>query len=236
MLDNAPPDADPDVGEFPKVDPFLGRYTVKEIAPFPPGFEPDPDAVAVDLTPQPGLNDVTITEAFVNRALFKLIVITCAVNHEGLTAVQSHDPRREMDAGSDLAHEPSGPPCGGGGPSWLGGGPTEWSGGGPPWFDGGGPPSFDGGGPSVARWRAARVDRRWTTLVGWRWTTLVGWRRTTLDLLAADHPGSMVAPIPMRPAVARRWPAGVARRWPARAGWRWPAMVARRWPAALRWL
>jgi hypothetical protein len=48
VLDNSPPDAD--AGEFLLEDLILGRYTVKEVAPSPPGFEPDPDTVTVDLT------------------------------------------------------------------------------------------------------------------------------------------------------------------------------------------
>jgi hypothetical protein len=75
VLDNSAPDADPDVGEFLLVDLVLGRYTVDEVPPFPPGFEPDPDVVTVELTLE--TPDVTITEAFVNRALFRLIVVTC---------------------------------------------------------------------------------------------------------------------------------------------------------------
>jgi hypothetical protein len=84
VLDNSSPDADPDDGEFLLEDLVLGRYTVKEIAPFPPGFEPDPDTVTVDLTLEPGPKDATIAEAFVNRALFRLIVLTCNTSTETL--------------------------------------------------------------------------------------------------------------------------------------------------------
>ena len=62
----------------------LGRYTVDEVPPFPPGFEPDPDVVTVEHTLQPGPKDVTIAEAFVNRALFRLIVVTCNTTTETL--------------------------------------------------------------------------------------------------------------------------------------------------------
>jgi hypothetical protein len=82
VLDNSAPDADPDDGEFLLVDLVLGRYTVDEVPPFPPGFEPDPDVVTVNLTLEPGPKDVTISEAFVNRALFRLIVITCNTTTE----------------------------------------------------------------------------------------------------------------------------------------------------------
>jgi hypothetical protein len=71
VLDNAAPDVDLADGEFLLEDLSLGRYTVKEVAPFPPGFEPDPDTVIVDLTLEPGPKDATIAEAFVNRALFR---------------------------------------------------------------------------------------------------------------------------------------------------------------------
>jgi hypothetical protein len=84
VLDNSPPDADPDAGEFLLVDLILGRYTVDEVPPFPPGFEPDPDVVTVELTLEPGPKDVTISEAFVNRALYRLIVITCNTTTETL--------------------------------------------------------------------------------------------------------------------------------------------------------
>jgi hypothetical protein len=77
VLDNSAADADPDAGEFLLVDLKLGRYTVDEVAPFPPGYEPDPDVVTVNLTLQPGPKDVVIPEAFVNRQLFKVIVVTC---------------------------------------------------------------------------------------------------------------------------------------------------------------
>jgi hypothetical protein len=84
VLDNSSPDADSDDGEFLLEDLILGRYTVDEVPPFPPGFEPDPDVVTVDLTLEPGPKDVTITEAFVNRALFKIIVLTCNTTTEEL--------------------------------------------------------------------------------------------------------------------------------------------------------
>jgi hypothetical protein len=82
VLDNAGLDADPDNGEFLLVDLKLGRYTVDEVAPFPPGYEPDPDVVTANLTLQPGPKDVVISEAFVNRALYRLIVITCNTSTE----------------------------------------------------------------------------------------------------------------------------------------------------------
>jgi len=84
VLDNSAPDTDPDAGEFKLEDLQLGRYTVDEVPPFPPGFEPDPDVVTVNLTLQPGPKDVTIAEAFVNRALYRLIVITCNTTTEEL--------------------------------------------------------------------------------------------------------------------------------------------------------
>jgi hypothetical protein len=62
VLDNTARDADPDVGEFLLEDLELGRYTVDEVAPFPPGFEPDPDVVTAQLTLEPGPKDVTIAE------------------------------------------------------------------------------------------------------------------------------------------------------------------------------
>lgn len=102
VLDNSAADADPDDGEFLLVDLILGRYTVKEIPPFPPGFEPDPDTVTAELTLEPGPKDVTITEAFVNRALFRLIVITCNTSTEALvdsTVDLNGDVRETINAG-----------------------------------------------------------------------------------------------------------------------------------------
>jgi hypothetical protein len=102
VLDNGAPDADPDVGEFLLVDLKLGRYTVDEVPPFPPGFEPDPDVVTVNLTLQPGPKDVTINEAFVNRALFRLIVITCNTTTEELvdsTVTLNGDTRETVKPG-----------------------------------------------------------------------------------------------------------------------------------------
>jgi hypothetical protein len=84
VLDNAAPDTNPADGEFQLVDLKLGRYTVDEVPPFPPGFEPDPDVVTVNLTLEPGPKDVTISEPFVNRALYRLIVITCNTTTEEL--------------------------------------------------------------------------------------------------------------------------------------------------------
>ena len=108
VLDNDPlgPDADPDVGEFLLVDKKLGRYTVDEVPPFPPGFEPDPDVVTVNLTLEPGPKDVTISEAFVNRALFKLIVITCNTSTEALvdsTVNLAGDVRETLNAAQAAA-------------------------------------------------------------------------------------------------------------------------------------
>lgn len=100
VLDNSAPDADPDDGEFQLVDLILGSYTVKEIPPFPPGFEPDPDTVTVELTI--ATPDVTIAEAFVNRALFRLIVITCNTSSETLvdsTVDLDGDVRETINAG-----------------------------------------------------------------------------------------------------------------------------------------
>jgi hypothetical protein len=84
VLDNSAPDTNPADGEFQLVDLKLGRYTVDEVPPFPPGFEPDPDVVTVNLTLEPGPKDVTIAEAFVNRALYKIIVLTCNTTTEEL--------------------------------------------------------------------------------------------------------------------------------------------------------
>ena len=84
VLDNSAPDANPADGEFLLEDLELGRYTVDEVPPFPPGFEPDPDVVTVELTLEPGPKDATISEAFVNRALYRLIVVTCNTTTEEL--------------------------------------------------------------------------------------------------------------------------------------------------------
>lgn len=102
VLDNSAPDADPDVGEFLLVDLRLGRYTVDEVPPFPPGFEPDPDVVTVELTL--ATPDVTITEAFVNRALFRLIVVTCNTTTEELvdSTVDLNGDVRETVKASEL--------------------------------------------------------------------------------------------------------------------------------------
>ncbi len=102
VLDNSPPDADPADGEFLLEDLELGRYTVDEVAPFPPGFEPDPDVVTAELTLEPGPKDVTISEAFVNRALYRLIVITCNTTTEELvdsTATLNGDTRETVKPG-----------------------------------------------------------------------------------------------------------------------------------------
>lgn len=101
VLDHSAPDADPDDGEFLLEDLVLGRYTANEVAPFPPGFEPDPDTATVDLTLEPGPKDVTIAEAFVNRALFRLIVLTCNSSTESLvdsTVDLGGDTRETIDA------------------------------------------------------------------------------------------------------------------------------------------
>ena len=42
VLDNSAPDTDPDAGEFKLEDLQLGRYTVDEVPPFPPGSSPTP--------------------------------------------------------------------------------------------------------------------------------------------------------------------------------------------------
>jgi hypothetical protein len=79
----------------------VGRYTVKEVAPFPPGFESDPDTVTVDLALEPGPKDATIAEAFVNSALFRLVVLTCNTSTETLvdsTVDLSGDVRETIDA------------------------------------------------------------------------------------------------------------------------------------------
>lgn len=100
--DNSAPAADPDAGEFLLQDLVLGRYTVDGLAPFPPGFEPDPDDVTAELTLQPGPKDVTITEAFVNHALYRLIVITCNTTTEELvdsTVTLNGDTRETVKPG-----------------------------------------------------------------------------------------------------------------------------------------
>ena len=57
-------DPDPDPGEFKLTGLRLGRYTVKETVA-PPGYEPDPDTVTIDLTL--ATPDRTIATAFVNE-------------------------------------------------------------------------------------------------------------------------------------------------------------------------
>jgi hypothetical protein len=102
VLDNSPPDANPADGEFLLENLELGRYTVDEVAPFPPGFEPDPDVVTAELTLEPGPKDVTISEAFVNRALYRLIVITCNTTTEELvdsTVTLNGDTRETVKPG-----------------------------------------------------------------------------------------------------------------------------------------
>lgn len=101
VLDNSAPDTDLEAGEFKLEDLLLGRYTVDEIPPFPPGYEPDPDVVTVNLTLEPGPKDATISEAFVNRALYKLIVITCNTTTEALvdsTVTLSNDNKETLKA------------------------------------------------------------------------------------------------------------------------------------------
>jgi hypothetical protein len=79
-----PPDADPTAGEFQLDDLFLGRYTIRETQP-PPGYAPDPDTETVELTVANPSNAAN-PPVFVNRQLFKVIVITCndSVNPEVL--------------------------------------------------------------------------------------------------------------------------------------------------------
>jgi hypothetical protein len=78
--DATTPDADNAPGEFLLSHLILGRYTVVETAA-PAGYALDPDTVTVDLTlgndNNPADRNKTITEAFVDVQLFKLIVITC---------------------------------------------------------------------------------------------------------------------------------------------------------------
>jgi hypothetical protein len=63
-------DQDPDPGEFLLTGLRLGRYTVHETVA-PPGFEPDPATMTVDLTVE--APDVTITVPFVNnRPILKI--------------------------------------------------------------------------------------------------------------------------------------------------------------------
>jgi hypothetical protein len=49
VLDNSPPDADPDPGEFQLNGLTLGRYTIEETVP-PPGFQGDPFVGTLELT------------------------------------------------------------------------------------------------------------------------------------------------------------------------------------------
>ncbi len=93
VSDNVAPDTDPSVGGYKLEDLRLGRYTVDEVAPFPPGFEPDPDVETVDLTL--ASPNGSVSTPFVNVALFKLIVLTCNEVTEELvdsTVVMDTDP------------------------------------------------------------------------------------------------------------------------------------------------
>ena len=102
VLDNTAPDTDTDAGEFTLVDLELGRYTVGEVAPFPPGYEPDASVKSADLTLEPGPRDVTIATPFVNRALYRLIVITCNTTTEELvdsTVTLGSDVRESVKPG-----------------------------------------------------------------------------------------------------------------------------------------
>lgn len=102
VLDNSGADANPADGEFQLVDLELGRYTVDEVAPFPEGYEPDPDVETAELTLEPGPKNVTISQAFVNRALYRLIVITCNTTTEELvdsTVTLSGDTRETVKPG-----------------------------------------------------------------------------------------------------------------------------------------
>jgi Prealbumin-like fold domain len=80
--DAAPPlppgyaqDTDPTPGEFQLDDLILGRYTIRETVP-PPGYASDPDTETVELTVMNPSN-TTNPPVFVNRQLFKVIVVTC---------------------------------------------------------------------------------------------------------------------------------------------------------------
>ena len=58
--------------------------------------------MTVELTLQPGPKDVTIAEAFVNRALYRLIVITCNTTTEELvdsTVTLNGDTRETVKPG-----------------------------------------------------------------------------------------------------------------------------------------
>lgn len=81
VVDNSAPDTDADDGEFKMEHLVLGRYTVHETAA-PEGYALDPDTESADLTI--ASPNVSITPAFVDLALYKLIVITCNTTTEKL--------------------------------------------------------------------------------------------------------------------------------------------------------
>jgi hypothetical protein len=76
VADNGANDADPDNGEFQRNNQVLGRYTITETVP-PPGYAPDPNPTrTVELTVANPSN-TSNPPVFVNRQLFKVIVVTC---------------------------------------------------------------------------------------------------------------------------------------------------------------
>lgn len=79
ILDDSAPDVDSDAGELQLDDLVLGRWVITETAA-PTGYALDPLSQTVDLTTASPNGQAT--NAFVNTALYKVIVLTCNTSTE----------------------------------------------------------------------------------------------------------------------------------------------------------
>ncbi len=81
VTDYSAPDVNATAGSFRLDGLYLGRYTVRETAA-PEGYALDPDTETVDLTIAG--RSGSVGPAFVDPALFKVLVITCNTTTERL--------------------------------------------------------------------------------------------------------------------------------------------------------
>ena len=121
ILDNAAPDSDPDDGEFQLDDLVLGRYVITETAA-PTGFQLDDTPQTVDLSTL--ATNGQAANAFVNPALFKVIVLTCNTSTEQLVVSEvDEDPAsaggvKDTLGGAGLSEAEQAAICGLGGASY----------------------------------------------------------------------------------------------------------------------
>ncbi len=99
VLDDSPPDTNATPGSFKLEDLVLGRYTVREtVAPDGYALDPDTEVVVIDTADTSGV----IATAFVDPALYKLLVITCNTTTEELvdsTVTLNGDTKQTIGAG-----------------------------------------------------------------------------------------------------------------------------------------